>query len=146
MPTMMRNVIFVRVDVIKPFPPLAANRGGAWIEGFAYGSAKLQSWPGNVRKLENVMRKALLAAQGYTINLDHARNALDKNSGNAYSVTRPVGEYMDELLAAERREEITDAYARLLETVERELCTRAIEQAQVIKPKPPAGLAPRASP
>ena len=91
---------------------------------------QLQSWPGNVRELENVMRKALLAAQGYTINLDHARNALNKNSGNAYSVMRPVGEYVDELLAAARREEITDAYARVLETVERELCARAIEQAQ----------------
>src|SRR5262252_8511802 len=30
------------------------------------------SWPGNVRELENVVRKALLLAQGYTINLDHA--------------------------------------------------------------------------
>jgi nitrogen regulation protein NR(I) len=91
---------------------------------------QLQSWPGNVRELENVMRKALLAAQGYTINLDHARNALNKNSGDAYSAMRPVGEYVDELLAAARREEITDAYARVIETVERELCTRAIEQAQ----------------
>jgi nitrogen regulation protein NR(I) len=89
-----------------------------------------QSWPGNVRELENVMRKALLAAQGYTINLDHARDVLNKNSGNAYSATRPVGEYVDELLAAARREEITDAYARVIETVERELCARAIEQAQ----------------
>ncbi len=89
-----------------------------------------QSWPGNVRELENVMRKSLLAAQGYTINLDHARNALNKNSGNAYSATRPVGEYVDELLAAARREEITDTYARVLETVERELCARAIKQAQ----------------
>jgi nitrogen regulation protein NR(I) len=89
-----------------------------------------QSWPGNVRELENVMRKALIAAQGYTINFDHVRTALNKNSGKAYSAMRPVGEYVDELLAAARREEITDAYARVLETVERELCARAIEQAQ----------------
>ena len=36
---------------------------------------------------------------------------------------------MDELLAAARRGEITDAHARVLETAERELFTRAIQQA-----------------
>ena len=89
-----------------------------------------QSWPGNVRELENVMRKALLAAQGYTITLDHVRTALNKTGGEAYSAMRPFGEYVDELLAAARREEITDAYARVLETAERELFARAIQQAQ----------------
>jgi len=43
---------------------------------------------------------------------------------------RPFGEYVDELLAAARREEITDAHARVLETAERELFARAIQQAQ----------------
>ena len=89
-----------------------------------------QSWPGNVRELENVMRKALLAAQGYTINLDHVRTALNRNTGEASSAARPLGEYVDELLAAARREEITDAHARVLETAERELFARAIQQAQ----------------
>ena len=89
-----------------------------------------QSWPGNVRELENVMRKALLAAQGYTINLDHVRAALNKIGGEVYSAMRPFGEYVDELLAAARREEITDAYARVLETADRELFARAIQQAR----------------
>ncbi len=89
-----------------------------------------QSWPGNVRELENVMRKALLAAQGYTIILDHVRTALNKNSGEPYSAMRSFGEYVDELLAAARREEITDTYARVLETAERELFARAIQQAR----------------
>jgi nitrogen regulation protein NR(I) len=89
-----------------------------------------QSWPGNVRELENVIRKALLAAQGYTITLDHVRAAINKNNGEIYSAIRPFGEYVDELLAAARREEITDTYARVLETVERELCARAIEQSK----------------
>ena len=89
-----------------------------------------QSWPGNVRELENVMRKALLAAQGYTINLDHVRAALNKIGGEVYSARRPFGEYVDELLAAARREEITDAHARVLETAERELFARAIQQAR----------------
>jgi DNA-binding NtrC family response regulator len=89
-----------------------------------------QSWAGNVRELENVVRKALLATQGYTINLDHVRAALNKTGGEAYSALRPFGEYVDELLAAARRGEITDAHARVLETAERELFARAIQQAQ----------------
>ena len=89
-----------------------------------------QSWAGNVRELENVVRKALLATQGYTINLNHVRAALNKTGGEAYSALRPFGEYVDELLAAARRGEITDAHARVLETAERELFARAIQQAQ----------------
>ena len=37
---------------------------------------------------------------------------------------------MDELLAAARRGELADAHARVLETAEREVFARAIEQAQ----------------
>jgi DNA-binding NtrC family response regulator len=89
-----------------------------------------QSWPGNVRELENVVRKALLLAQTYTINLDHAQTALSKTSALAYSSARSFGEHVDELLAAARRDELGDIYARVLETAERELFTRAIQQAQ----------------
>jgi nitrogen regulation protein NR(I) len=89
-----------------------------------------QSWPGNVRELENVMRKALLLAQSYTINLDHALTALDKTTGLRYSPERAFGEYVSELLAAARRGEVTDAHARILETAEREIFTRAIQQAR----------------
>jgi nitrogen regulation protein NR(I) len=88
-----------------------------------------QSWPGNVRELENVVRKALLAAQGYTINLDHVRAALNKNGAAAFSATRSFGEYVDELLAAARREEITDAHAKVVEAAEREIFSRAIHLA-----------------
>jgi nitrogen regulation protein NR(I) len=89
-----------------------------------------QSWPGNVRELENVIRKTMLAAQGYSITLDHVRAALNKISGENYSAMRSFGEYVDELLAAARREEMVNIHARLLETAERELFTRAIQQSQ----------------
>jgi DNA-binding NtrC family response regulator len=89
-----------------------------------------QSWPGNVRELENVVRKSLLASQGYTINLDHVRSSLTKGGEAGYSAANAFGDYIDELLAAARREEINDAHARVLETAERELFTRAIQQAQ----------------
>src|SRR5438876_7440071 len=88
-----------------------------------------QTWPGNVRDLENVVRKTVLLAQSYTINLDHVRAALNKNGELPYSSAKPFGEYVDDLLAVARREELSDAHARVLETAERELFTRAIRQA-----------------
>ena len=89
-----------------------------------------QSWPGNVRELENVVRKAVLLAQTYTINTDHVRIALNKPAEPAFSAATGFGEYVDDLLAAARRGELTDAYARVLETAEREVFSRAIQQAQ----------------
>jgi nitrogen regulation protein NR(I) len=118
----------VRYFLGKHGPDL--GNAGPSIHSEAVDFLQSQSWPGNVRELENVVRKALLTAQGYTINLDHVRAALSKTGGEVYSAMRPFGEYVDELLAAARREEITDAYARVLETAERELFARAIEQAQ----------------
>jgi len=88
------------------------------------------NWPGNVRELENVVRKALLLAQSYTINLDHARTALNRTSELIYSSTRSFGDYVDDLLGAAQRAEITDAHARIMETAEREVFARAIKLAQ----------------
>jgi DNA-binding NtrC family response regulator len=88
-----------------------------------------QNWPGNVRHLENVVRKVLLMNQGYTINLDHARAGLNQMGSATFSSTGPFGDYVDQLLAAVRRGEATDAHARVIEMAERELFTRAIRQA-----------------
>jgi DNA-binding NtrC family response regulator len=89
-----------------------------------------QPWPGNVRELENVMRKALLLAQNYTISVEHIRAALNKVADSAFSPARPFAEYVDELLAAAQRGEVTDSHLRVLEMAERELFSRAIQQAQ----------------
>jgi DNA-binding NtrC family response regulator len=79
--------------------------------------------------LENAVRKALLLAQNYTINLNHVRAVLNKATSPGYSPGRSFGEYVDDLLAASRRGEVSDAHARILETAERELVTRAFQQA-----------------
>ena len=89
-----------------------------------------QPWPGNVRELENAVRKALLLAQNYTINLDHVRSVLKKTSYAGYSGEQSLTEYVDDLLAAARRGEVSDAHARVIEAAERELFTRAFQQAQ----------------
>jgi nitrogen regulation protein NR(I) len=89
-----------------------------------------QTWPGNVRELENLARKALLLAQSYTINLDHVQMALNKGAQPSFTASSPFGEFVDELLAAARRGELADVHGRVLEMAEREVFSRAIEQAQ----------------
>jgi DNA-binding NtrC family response regulator len=88
-----------------------------------------QPWPGNVRQLENAVRKALLLAQNYTVNLEHVRAALDRGGAPDFSPARAFGEYVDGLLAAARRGELADAHARVMEAAERELFARAIAEA-----------------
>ncbi len=44
----------------------ASNRAVPWICAAALAMLKLHGWPGNVRELENVMRRALLLADGQT--------------------------------------------------------------------------------
>jgi len=89
-----------------------------------------QNWPGNVRELENVARKVLLQAQGYTINAEHVRQALAPVALPADPGSRPLRDYANELLAAAQRGELSDAHARLMHTAEREIFARAIDLAQ----------------
>lgn len=89
-----------------------------------------QPWPGNVRELENITRKMLLQAQSYTISVDHVRTALAKINLPAAAGEKSLQAWADELLAAAQRGELADAYARLHETAERAIISRAIELAQ----------------
>jgi DNA-binding NtrC family response regulator len=91
---------------------------------------RVQPWPGNVRELENAVRKALLLAQNYTLGPGHFQSALNKAGEPAASAGRPLGDYIDDLLAAARRGELSDAHARVIESAERELFARAIREAQ----------------
>jgi len=88
-----------------------------------------QQWAGNVRELENVVRKALLLAQSYTINADHVRAALGQ-TGPANAPAAGLAALVEELLAAAQRGELADAHARLLDAAERAIFARAIELAQ----------------
>ncbi|HTV42720.1 MAG TPA: sigma-54 dependent transcriptional regulator [Candidatus Sulfotelmatobacter sp.] len=117
----------VRYFLQKYGPELGNSKPG--IHSEAMEILQAQAWPGNVRELENIVRKALLHAQNYSINRDHVQAALSKASSPAFSSTKPFGEYVDELLAGARRGEVTDAHALALENTERELFSRAIQQA-----------------
>jgi DNA-binding NtrC family response regulator len=87
-----------------------------------------QSWPGNVRQLENVIRKALLLAQHYTITVAHVEAALNRTSEPA-SESPGFGEFVGGLLTAARKGEIDDVHARVVEAAEREVFARAIQAA-----------------
>jgi nitrogen regulation protein NR(I) len=84
------------------------------------------SWPGNVRELENAVRKALLLAQGYTVNVDHARSALSKEPGRVSGPSQTMSEYIADLLTAAQRGEADDVHGRLMDAAERELFRQAI--------------------
>ncbi|MFA7596778.1 MAG: sigma 54-interacting transcriptional regulator [Novosphingobium sp.] len=61
-----------------------AGRPIPWISDAALAMLKLHSWPGNVRELENIMRRALLLAQGKEriepdhIAFDHAARSVSR--------------------------------------------------------------------
>lgn len=90
---------------------------------------KSQSWPGNVRELENVTRKLLLQARSYTISREHVRSALEQFQAPLSADHKSLEEYIEELLAAAQRGELTDVHARFQAWTERLLFLRAIELA-----------------
>ena len=100
------------------------------IHADALSFLQAQPWQGNVRELENVIRKVLLLARGYTISVDHVKTALTKTGPPPVTAEKTLHTYADELIAAAQRGEISDAYAQLHEAAERILIGRAIEKAQ----------------
>ena len=86
-------------------------------------------WPGNVRELENVMRQAMLLARAYPINLDHVRQVISRGVRPASATSQPIAGTITELLAAAKRGEADEVYSRVMEGVERELFTQAIQAA-----------------
>jgi nitrogen regulation protein NR(I) len=103
---------------------------GPSISGGAMELLQTQSWPGNVRELENVVRKMLLQSQGYTIRPDHVQSVLSRTGCAAADASQTLQEYVDELLAAAQRGELSDAHDRVLRAAEKELFTRAIALAR----------------
>jgi nitrogen regulation protein NR(I) len=104
----------------------ALGVAGPSIQPAAVQLLQSQPWPGNVRELENVARKILLLARGYTINEDHVRAATSKTAGPTDSSEQNLREFAGALLAAAQRGEVPDSHARLLEAAEREIVAQAI--------------------
>ena len=88
-----------------------------------------QPWPGNIRELENTVRKALLLARGYAIGVSDIRKALGASPARVAGGS-PIAAHVAELLAAASRGEIENVRAELFANTDRELFTQAIQLAQ----------------
>jgi nitrogen regulation protein NR(I) len=88
-----------------------------------------QPWAGNVRELENVVRKALLLARGYAVDLAAVREALGA-SRKPPTAGGSLAAYVAELLEAASRGETENVHAAVIEAAERELVAQAIKLAQ----------------
>ncbi len=95
----------------------------------AMNRLRQHAWPGNVRELENVVRKALLRAQGYPVGREHIEAVLAplperQEEAGAQGLKALAAEFLDD--AAEGR--LTDAHARLIARAEGEIVRQAFQR------------------
>ena len=86
-----------------------------------------QDWPGNIRQLQNVVRKALLNSRGYTIGWQDCRNILAESdlAGSASpSLSRLVTTTLDQVI----RGEVEEALPVLVKALEQELYEQALRR------------------
>ena len=79
-----------------------------------------QPWPGNVRQLENFMRRAVLACQGYAITEDYITKALKLNGDVHSKSTESVRAFLTQRLQ-DRRVDDRSLYMTVMEAFEAEL-------------------------
>ena len=89
-----------------------------------------QTWPGNVRELENVVRQSLLLARGYPVSIDHVQQAYARTRKPVTTPDQTIAAYLNDLLARAQDGGLVGARSQMIEEMERELFTRAIQLAQ----------------
>ena len=121
-------------DLVKYFLQRSATELGndaPSIQPEAMAFLQTQSWPGNVRELENVVRQALLLARGYSISLEHVQQASARSRKPVVGrPTRPSPDISASCWTARSAVKSSGAHARMIEDMERELYTRAIQLAE----------------
>jgi nitrogen regulation protein NR(I) len=118
----------VRYFMRRSGPELGIEAPSIQPEALAF--LQSQAWPGNVRELENVIRHSLLLARSYPISLDHARQACLRARKPLAAADQTIAGYFTELLTSAQRGELAGLHARMIEEMERELYTRAIQLAE----------------
>jgi nitrogen regulation protein NR(I) len=89
-----------------------------------------QPWPGNVRQLENVLRKALLSARGFPIGLADLEKNLQKPIIATDSDAMSWQKWVADTVEAASRGELEDAMKMLQGKMEEEALRHAIELAE----------------
>jgi DNA-binding NtrC family response regulator len=89
-----------------------------------------QSWPGNVRQLENILRKALLSARGYPIGISDLEKNLRAPVSTATSASLSWQKFITDTVEAASRGEVEDALKILQGKLEEEALRHAIELAE----------------
>ncbi|MEI6085215.1 MAG: sigma-54 dependent transcriptional regulator [Verrucomicrobiota bacterium] len=88
-----------------------------------------QPWHGNVRELENVVRKSLLHARGLTIGPAEVTHAYTQSRPPQPGESQPLASYVADLLQRAVRGELEKVHAELFEACERELFAQAFKLA-----------------
>ena len=117
----------VKYFVQRSAPELGIESPSIQPEAIAF--LQSQAWPGNVRELENVIRQSLMLARGYPISLDHVQQAHTRTRKPVAASDQTIAGYFTELLTHAQRGELSGLHARMIEEMERELYTRAIQLA-----------------
>ncbi|MCI0537734.1 MAG: sigma-54 dependent transcriptional regulator [Verrucomicrobiales bacterium] len=125
-------------DLVKYFMQRSGSEVGVEapsIQPEAIAFLQNQAWPGNVRELENVVRQVLLLARNYSIGLEHVQEAYARTRKPLLVSDQTVAGYFSELLAKAQRGEgpsgrAPGVHAQMIQEMERELFTRAIQLAQ----------------
>ncbi|MEI9998640.1 MAG: sigma 54-interacting transcriptional regulator [Verrucomicrobiota bacterium] len=146
-----REDLFYRLNVVtlalpalrerrEDIPPLAAyflrRHGEALgvahpvLQPEALAFLEKQPWPGNVRQLENVLRKALLGARGYPIGVADVEKGLENAPGSAEAAGGSWEKFVAETVEAASRGEVADALKLLQARLEEEALRHAIGLAE----------------
>jgi len=88
-----------------------------------------QTWPGNVRQLQNLIHKAVLAGRG-SINLDTLREWLLPRAVTRTDDNAKLADRISDLLSRARRGELDNVEAVVTAEVERELYAQSIRLAE----------------
>jgi DNA-binding NtrC family response regulator len=76
--------------------------------------------------LENITRRLLLGARGFSINADAVRQTLSTHNTESARSANSFAAFAGDLLARAQKGELNDAYARMIAEAEREVITQAI--------------------
>jgi DNA-binding NtrC family response regulator len=88
-----------------------------------------QPWHGNVRELENVVRKSLLNTRGMAIGPAEVKHAYAQSRPPQPGESQPLTSYVAEMLQRAARGDLDKAHAEIFEAVERELFAQVIRLA-----------------